>query len=164
MSGEGRISSLLYRGRGTGCSLRNCPLRLSRHFMDTIKLSRNEAVLDLHIKCKRPIVVADTVEDIVASEWLIRDATGKEYKPEDYLTAFSRFVRDNPANVEAIQILLYRPKDWSANALTELRQKLQVARALCGGEPSEGARSADSKALIEIVSMVKHAADTMDCC
>ena len=95
--------------------------------MDTMKLSRNEAVLDLHVKCKRPIVVADTVEDIVASEWLIRDATGKEYKPEDYLTAFSRFVRDNPANVEAIQILLYRPKDWSANALTELRQKLQVA-------------------------------------
>jgi type I restriction enzyme R subunit len=122
-----------------------------------------EAVLDLHIKCKRPIVVADIVEDIVASEWLIRDATGKEYKPEDYLTAFARFVRDNSANVEAIQILLYRPKDWGADALAELRQKLQIAPERFTEENLQKAHEAlYGKALVEIISMVKHAADTME--
>ena len=56
-----------------------------------------------------------------------RDASGREYKPEDYLQAFARFVRDNPAQVEAIRILLDRPKDWGTDALNELRAKLAAA-------------------------------------
>ena len=49
---------------------------------------------------------------------------GKEYKPEDYLAAFARFVQENPLPIEAIRILLDRPQDWSTDALAELRQKL----------------------------------------
>ena len=55
---------------------------------------------------------------------MVRGLDGKEYKPEDYLIAFSRFVTENPAQVEAIRILLDRPQDWNTNALQELRQKL----------------------------------------
>ena len=44
------------------------------------------------------------------SEWLIRDADGKEYKPEDYLTAFAAFVAENADQIEAIRILLDRPQ------------------------------------------------------
>ena len=99
----------------------------------------------------------------MASEWLIRDANGKEYRPDDYLTAFAGFVRDNPAKVEGIQILLYRPKDWGATALAELRQKLQVAPEYFTEENLQKAHVAlYSKARVEIISMVKHAADTME--
>jgi hypothetical protein len=37
---------------------------------------------------------------------LVRGLDGKEYKPEDYLAAFARFVKENPAHVDAIEILL----------------------------------------------------------
>ncbi len=94
---------------------------------------------------------------------LIRGATGKEYKPEDYLTAFARFVRSNPEKIEAIQILLYRPKDWGTDALAELREKLKAAPERFTEENLQKAHSAlYSKALVEIISMVKHAADTVE--
>ncbi len=37
--------------------------------------------------------------------------------PEDYLTAFARFVRENPAEIEAIRIVLDRPRDWGTDVL-----------------------------------------------
>ena len=43
----------------------------------------------------------------------VRGADGTEYKPADYLAAFSEFVTDNPAHIDAIGILLKRPKDVS---------------------------------------------------
>ncbi len=61
-------------------------------------------------------VKAIETEDTVTSEWLVRGLDGREYKPEDYLTAFARFVKDNPAKVEAIGILLDRPQEWSTEA------------------------------------------------
>jgi type I restriction enzyme, R subunit len=58
---------------------------------------------------------------------VVRGADGKEYKPDDYLNAFSEFVKNNPKQLEAIEILLSRPKDWSTDALVELQQKLVAA-------------------------------------
>src|SRR2546430_12703138 len=51
----------------------------------------------------------------------------QEHKPEDYLQLFARFVRENPARVEAIGILLDRPQSWGTAALSELRAKLTAA-------------------------------------
>ena len=56
-------------------------------------------------------------EDEVSSAWLVRGLDGKEYKPEDYLVAFARFVKENPAQVEAIGILLDRPQDGAPRRL-----------------------------------------------
>ena len=36
-----------------------------------------------------PLLSTATAIDDVSSEWLIRGATGQEYKPEDYLSAFT---------------------------------------------------------------------------
>ncbi len=35
-------------------------------------------------------------------------------------------VRDNPVKIEAIRILLDRPRDWNPDALEELRKKLAL--------------------------------------
>jgi type I restriction enzyme R subunit len=131
-----------------------------------MKLLRDEKFSDLLVTYKRPkktFIVADTVEDLVGSEWLIRGANGKEYRPEDYLTAFARFVRDNPDKIDAIQILLYRPKQWGTDALTELRAKLKAAPERFTEENLQKAHKAlYSKALVEIISMVKHAANKVE--
>jgi type I restriction enzyme R subunit len=97
--------------------------------------------------------------DVVSSEYLIRDGLGEEYKPEDYLEAFARFVRDNPAKVQAIRILLDRPKDWGTKALNELRQKLATTPERFTVDLLQKAHQLRyDKALVDIISMVKHAA------
>ena len=75
------------------------PAALASDFTGTMKLLRDPAFQDLLVNYPRPqrvFYVAYGTEDTVASEWLIRDADGKEYKPEDYLAAFARFVQRTP--------------------------------------------------------------------
>jgi type I restriction enzyme R subunit len=109
---------------------------------------------------KRVFLRAIENQDEVSTEYLVRDAAGREYKPEDYLEAFARFVRENPARVEAIAILLNRPREWGTAALVELREKLKTAPERFTVENLEKAHHLRyDKALVDIISMVKHAAD-----
>jgi type I restriction enzyme R subunit len=85
---------------------------------------------------------------------------GAEYKPEDYLTAFSRFVAENPDHIDAVRILLDRPAAWSPAALTELREKLSRSRFRFSVENLQKAHAARyQKPLVDVISMVKHAVD-----
>lgn len=136
---------------------------IGKNFTDTMKLLRDAEFQKLLTGYKRPpkvFVVAYEAQDEVSSERLFRDSTGKQYKPEDYLQAFARFVRDNPEHVEAINILRERPKDWSTAALSELRGKLAAANERFTVENLRRAHEIHyRKALVDIISMVKHAAE-----
>lgn len=138
------------------------PTALTKDFSKTMKLLRDEAFQDLCLNYPRPkplFMIADTVEDQVESRWLIRDGTGKEYKPEDYLAMFERWVTGNSAQIQAIKILLDRPKDWGTDALTELRNKLKATREHFTEEHLQKAHAVCyKKDLVDIISMVKHAA------
>ncbi len=139
------------------------PRRLRQDFTGTMKVLRDPSFQDLltnYPRAPRTFTVAHEAEDIVTSAWLIRGADGKEYKPEDYLAAFARFVRENPEHIEAIRILLNRPQGWSTEALTELHQKLAAAPERFTLDHLQKAHELHyHKALIDIISMVKHAAD-----
>ena len=77
---------------------RSLPRKLEEDFAETMKLLRNELFQDLlvnYTRRKRVFVRAIEYEDTVTSQYLIRDGKGTEYKPEDYLVAFSRFVEEN---------------------------------------------------------------------
>jgi type I restriction enzyme, R subunit len=112
---------------------------------------------------ERTFIVAPDTQDTVSSSWLIRGLDGKEYKPEDYLTAFAQFIRDNPQHVEAIRILLQRPKEWSTKALSELQLKLAATPQRFTKENLQRTHELHyRKALIDIISMVKHAADEQE--
>ncbi len=59
----------------------------------------------------------------------------------------------------AIRILLDRPRDWSATALSELKQKLAATRQRFTVDNLQRAHEMrHRKALVDIISMVKHAA------
>ena len=74
--------------------------------------------------------------------------------------AKAHFVRENPAQVEAIRILLTRPRDWSTKALTELQLKLAATPQRFTVDHLRKAHELHyHKALIDIISMVKHAAN-----
>jgi type I restriction enzyme R subunit len=138
------------------------PAALDDDFTDAMKLLRDKGFQNLltnYPRKPRMFYVAYGTEDVVESQWLVRDSAGQEYRPEDYLIAFARFVKENEARVDAIAILLGRPQGWGTDALHELRQKLSSARERFTTENLEKVHAAHyGKSLVDIISMVKHAA------
>jgi type I restriction enzyme R subunit len=164
MSGEAREQFSKFIPEGdVGAFAAGLKDALAKRFMDTMKLLRDEKFQKLLTDYKRPpkvFVVAYESEDEVSSLRLFRDGAGKEYKPEDYLQAFARYVRDNPEQIDAINILRERPKDWSTSALSELHKKLATANERFTVENLRRAHEIHyRKALVDIISMVKHAAE-----
>jgi type I restriction enzyme R subunit len=135
--------------------------QLSADFAGTMKLLRDKAFQDLletYPRRQRVFYVAHAVEDTVQSERLVRDGAGVVWKPEDYLTAFARFVKENKEKIEAIRILLNRPAKWGTDALVELRQTLALTPQRFTEENLQQVHAVHySKALVDIISMVKHA-------
>ena len=128
--------------------------------MNLLRDKKFQDLLENYERKPRTFVIADDYHDTVSSEWRVRGADGKEYKPADYLTAFAAFVRDNPDEIDGISILLKRPKDWSTVALAELQEKLRKAPQRFSVENLQIAHKIHyKKALVDIISMVKRAAD-----
>ncbi len=163
MSGEARdlFAAFIENGdlRQFAVSL---PRRLKEDFAGTMSLLRNPDFQDLLVNYPRPprtFIIDYTTTDTVTSNWRARDVTGQEYKPDDYLTAFSRFVRENPDHIEAIRILLNSPRDWGTDAIAELKIKLAANKMRFTMENLQRAHQVQyHKDLVDIISMVKHAA------
>lgn len=163
MSGDARTLFAAYLPNGDLAAFAAAlPKNLADDFTGTMQLLRNEAFQDLLVHYPRPkrvFTVAVDASDTVTSTWLIRGEDGKEYKPDDYLAAFGRFVKENPAQIEAIRILLNRPQEWGTDALSELRIKLAATKERFTVENLQKVHAAAyGKNLVEIISMVKHAA------
>jgi len=131
-------------------------------FADTMRTLRNadfQKLLVDYPRGQRTFIVAPGVTDEVSSEWLIRGGTGQEYKPSEYLEAFTSFVHEHLDQVEAISIMLSRPREWGATPLTELRQALaQAPEHFTETNLQRAFHTAHHKALVDIISMVKRAA------
>jgi type I restriction enzyme R subunit len=139
------------------------PESLENNFKKTIDLLRNKDFQDLLVnypRTPRVFIKAYETEDTVSSKWLIRDGTGKEYRPEDYISAFMQYVQENSNKIDAISVLLERPQNWNTNVLTELKNKLTAAPERFNVENLQKAHEHQyHKALVDIISMVKHACD-----
>lgn len=164
MSGDARKDFATYIPNGdVGSYAAELPQRLRDGLTDTMALLRDKNFQDLLVnyqRAQRTFLVAYETEDTVTSEWRVRGTDGKEYKPGDYLTAFSQFVQENPAHIEAIRILLDRPQDWSAEALKELKDKLAATPERFTVENLQRAHQIHyQKALADVISMIKHAAN-----
>jgi type I restriction enzyme R subunit len=130
------------------------------NFTETMTLLRNKEFQDLLENYPRPKKVffkgydiVDTVTDEVAFR------VGDEYqKPQDYLRLFEEFVRKNPEQIEAIEILLSRPSGWNAGVLDDLRDKLRKSH-FSEKDLQRGHALVYQKPLADIISMVKHASD-----
>lgn len=164
MSAKGReqFSAFIEAG-DMGLYAKDLPKRLREDFGRTMRLLRDPKFQDLLVnydRSKRTFIEAPGVVDVVSSEWLVRGADGKEYKPADYLTAFAEFVQKNPDHIEAIRILQKSPEDWSTQALSELRDKLAKAPQRFTLDHLQKAHEIHyQKALVDIISMVKRAVD-----
>jgi type I restriction enzyme, R subunit len=163
MAGEARDDFKVFvPGGDLARFARGLPGALRTDFVGAMKLLQDKTFQDLLVGYKRPqrtFYKAYEHTDVVSSTMVLRDVAGREYKPEDYLVAFERFVRENPDHIEAVRILLERPRDWSAAALKELRDKLRTNPLRFTEENLQRAHAIHyRKPLADIISMVKHAA------
>jgi type I restriction enzyme, R subunit len=136
------------------------PDRLRNKFNETIQLLRNknfQHLLTDYPRAKRVFYVGYEVKDEVSSRKLF----GKWDKPEDYLEAFAKFVRENVNQFDALRILLKRPQDWKPDVLAELRRVLgknDYDEKLLRRAHERVYR----KSLADLISMIKHAADRQE--
>ena len=163
MSAKGRELFAAYIPAGELANYaKELPGQLRKNFTGAMALLRKPDFQDLlmdYPRAPRTFLIAYDTQDVVTSQWLVKGLDGREYKPGDYLTAFARFVRENPAHIKAIRILLNRPKDWSTDALAELKLKLSATPERFDiGNLQKAHEVHYHKALVDIISMIKHAA------
>ena len=134
------------------------PGLLKKDFTAAMKLLRNKDFQDLLInypRAKRAFWKTYEAIDEVSSTELGRFGTYD--KPEDYLKAFAQFVHDNAAKIDALKIVLNRPKDWSPEALEELREALKQNN-YSEKDLQKAHKVASHKNVADIISIVRHAA------
>lgn len=133
------------------------PEKLKKDWAQTMKVLRDEGFLDLmenYPRAKQPFLVAETKEDSAESQFIFRSIDGKEYKPEEYILQFERFVKKNPEHIEALKILLEKPSDFTTKELNELRAKLSKRPERF---TEENLRKAYHNSLADIINIVRHA-------
>ena len=167
-----RISkNITQEGRGQfnyviGCDLnnfaKNLHQRLEQQWEQTINILQSEAFLDLcenYPRPKKKFLRADTAEDYVSSRIIFRAKDGRELGPKDYLQEFEKFVKENPEHIEALEILMNRPKDFDAGQLKFLKETLAAQPDdLVDKFTEKNLRRAYNKELADIISMIRHAA------
>nr|MDQ3624168.1 restriction endonuclease subunit R [Verrucomicrobiota bacterium] len=132
--------------------------RLRDNFTDTMRLLRTPAFQQLltdYPRAKRLFIIAHEAQDTVSSQLVER--YGPFPSAEDYLGAFSAFVRNKAHEIEALRILISKPEGWNPDALVTLRRQLNE-----NGFDEKTLRRAHErvhrKALADLISMIKHAA------
>lgn len=163
MSGDAReLFGRFIPDGDVGTFAASLPARMREDFAGTMKILRDPDFLRLCVeypRARQPFIVAAGVTDTVESEWLIKAGVGKEYKPADYLQLFVRFVEEHESDIQALQILIDRPSDWSADALRHLRDALaQAPEHFTVPNLQRAFQATYHKALVDIISMVKRAA------
>jgi type I restriction enzyme, R subunit len=163
MSGDARDLFAAYILNGDmGRFAADLPQSLRQDFTHTMSILRDPHFQNLLInypRAQRTFVVAYETRDTVTSTYLIRDVAGNQYQLADYITECYRFVEENTEQIEAIRIWLDRPRDSSIDALNELRQKLAAAPLHFTLDNLQKAHEwRYHKSLVDIISMIKHAA------
>ena len=128
-------------------------------FTSVMDLLRNEQFQKLLVdyeRAKKVFLVGYEVQDEVSSMILFEAEEKYGLKPEDYLLAFSEFVKRKENEIAAIGILLNKPKDWNTKALNELKQKLKESNYDVANL-QKAHKIVYHKDAVDIISMVKHA-------
>ncbi len=160
ISAEGRKMMAAFIAQGDiGKFARDLQNNLQNDWAGTMKILRDANFLALLENYPRPphtVLVAHEAVDTVTSEYLFRTTDGRALKPQDYIEAFSQFVKENRVQIEALRVLLDRPSEWNTNVLIDLRQKLQTRPEHF---TEENLRRAYQHELADIISIIHHAAE-----
>jgi type I restriction enzyme R subunit len=130
---------------------------LEDDFSNTVKILQNEQFqyeMENYPRIKNDFIVALEEEDTVTSTSFPIVVSGTEYKPDDYLQMFKKYIKKNPDNIEALSVLLKRPRDLNTDLLEDLRKKLALSK---GQYTEEHLKRAYGTNLGDIIGMIRSA-------
>lgn len=161
VSAQGRSLFAKYIEHGdVGAFAESLPSNLKVKFGETMQLLRTRSFQQLLMDYPRKeklFIKAYEVTDSVTSEMQQRDGD-ISFKPADYLKQFAAFVKHNKDKIDALKILLARPKDWSPEVLEHLLDALRDSPERFSLSLLQEAHELSyNKGLVDIISMVKHA-------
>ena len=160
MSGDARLLfGRWVTGGDIGRFAGELPQRLQKDFTGAMKLLRDSEFQDALLNYPRarpPFIIAHATVDEVSSQEI--DRFGKFANADDYLTAFSAFVRANAAKITALRVLLRAPAGWGPAPLQELQSVLGQNEFNADRLRRAHARKGH-QAVADIISLVKNAAD-----
>ncbi|MBS1507978.1 MAG: DEAD/DEAH box helicase family protein [Bacteroidetes bacterium] len=159
MSADARLDFAVYIPDGDIGAFANAVPRLIKNdFGPTMKLLNNKDFQRLLVNYKKPpqtFYVAREQEDTVYSEPVFN--VGDRYlKPAEYLVAFSEFVKTHKADIDAMKVVLEKPKGWNTQVLRDLR-KLLLQNHFQEPDLRKAHNLVYHKSLVDIISMIKHA-------
>lgn len=70
-------------------------------------------------------VIATDYVDEVESEMLFKTADGEQLKPDDYIESFVEWVQENETKIDALELIMNRPKNLELKHLKELSKILR---------------------------------------
>ncbi|MFB6199886.1 MAG: type I restriction-modification enzyme R subunit C-terminal domain-containing protein [Candidatus Nanohaloarchaea archaeon] len=101
------------------------------------------------------IVKADDVTDqIQSSGYVFRTEEGEEMKPDDYISAFEKYIRNNKHQIDAIKAIENKPSELKREDLEKLNEKL---RERSENFTEEKLKKAYSEEMTDLVGLIKHA-------
>lgn len=160
ISGEGRKDFERYITDGDiGKFANEFKASLKDNFSGTMQILNNKDFQKLLVNYKRAkafFIVAHNTEDEVSSQ-LVFESQERYLKPAEYLEAFGNFVKENQYKIEAMKILLEKPKEWRTDVLRELRNEL-LKNHFPETSLTRAAQVVYNKHLPDIISLIKHAA------
>lgn len=101
------------------------------------------------------IVKADDITDkIENSGYVFQTDDGKELKPDDYISSFEKYIRNNKDQIEAIKAIENQPSELEREDLENLNEKL---RSQSEKFTEEKLKKAYSEEMTDLVGLIKHA-------
>lgn len=132
---------------------------IENNFSGTMTILNDKDFQKLLVQYKRAksfFIVAHNIEDEVSSQ-MVFEAGEKYLKPLEYLEAFAEFVKGNKEKIEAMKVLLQRPKDWRTEVLKELRTEL-IKNNFPEASLKRAVQLVHKKHLPDIISIIRNAA------
>jgi type I restriction enzyme R subunit len=121
---------------------------------------------------RQKTIVATDYEDEVNSEVFFRTTDGDNLKPDDYIEAFVKYVQENENKINALEIVMKKPKNLQLNDLKELAkilrrqpqaysvEKLNKALELSSKEKLHQHSNKVLDQISELISYIQYAEDT----
>jgi type I restriction enzyme R subunit len=157
ISFAGRQQFELLTNQDIGKFAKNLAQNLEDDFSNTIKILQNDQFqyeMENYPRIKNDFIVALEEEDTVISTSFPIVVSGMEYKPSDYLQMFKKYIKKNPDKIEALSVLLKRPRDLNTDLLEDLRKKLALSK---GQYTEEHLKRAYGTNLADIIGMIRSA-------
>jgi type I restriction enzyme R subunit len=133
--------------------------KFDKDYKGTLALFENEKFISLLLDYpRRPryfIIDEISQDEVIASEYLFHTLDDRDLKPEEYIKVFEKFVKQNKSKIDALKILLEKPRNFDATELKELLKTL-ASQPEIFTEPR--LRRAYKDQLADVIAFVKHAA------